>query len=221
MKQARGIFLLTPEKEGAGMAETTDYTRRDELQRCLLGSEPDLLWPRIAAGKFSDCTLKPPARTVPLADTAPRMLLRWWVLCRVCGAQEQTFCRALGFSDKMARDLHSLTLAFLRPPQSKQALKQLLRGGLPEAPQDALPAFAMLDARWEKAADFWRQICEGNEPYCDAQLALSPGALLAWGVPLSEQQKLRALLLDAVIRAPQLNRAELLLGLAANLRRLR
>lgn len=155
---------------------------------------------------------------LPLQAMPAQMLLRWWGLIRACGGRPERVVRGFEFSPSFQRDLERLDeLYFAPPPASLRELKQQLRQPLPQREEELFAAFAAVDPGFEPRCALLRQLRASGEPYTSEMLAIRPASLRALGLSGGSIAPVRELLLDAVIRAPELNRYETLARMAVEL----
>jgi len=191
---------------------------RAALQTALLSAAPDCAYVPVRAGCFAAFGLSEVRFALPLASLPDEMLLRWWGFLRGCGARSAEVVRALGFAPAFGADLDRLdALYFAPPPADFRALKQQLRAPLPADAGRLLRAFAAFDSRFAARAALYEQLAASGEAYTLDRLAIRPSSLRALGVREKRVPAVMELLLDAVIRAPQLNEYQTLAGLARSL----
>lgn len=203
------------------MADKTTQAEQNRLHALLMNADEEKVAALLQDGAFADFGLYALKRPLPLTKIPPRMLLRWWALFYACGADVVDTAQLLGFSGCFAADMLRLVQVFSCPPKDMRAVKILLKDKLPEDVGETFCAFAAMDDRWQPAPALWNALRQTTEAYTDEQLALPKSAMGAFGVAPNRQAKVRALLLDAVIRAPELNRFDTLGALAAQFARIK
>lgn len=191
---------------------------RDAVQAALLARRPQAVYLPARAGCLGRFGLPGVRFELPLQALPAQMLLRWWGLIRACGGRPARVVRGFGFSPSFQRDLERLDeLYFAPPPASLRELKQQLRQPLPQREEELFAAFAAVDPGFEPRCALLRQLRASGEPYTPEMLAIRPASLRALGLSGGSIAPVRELLLDAVIRAPELNRYETLARMAVEL----
>ena len=191
---------------------------RDTLQKVLLGQDPETVLLLAGTGVLCNFGLAGVRWPLPLARLPAQMLLRWWGLLLACGARSAPVVEAFGFSAGFGSDLARLNRLYFAPvPGTLAQLKLQLREPLPQDAGEVFAAFAALDERFAPRLALYEALRESGEPYTLEMLAIRPASLLALGVPQRKVAPLRELLLDAVLRGPQLNRYDSLAALAMQL----
>lgn len=194
---------------------------RSEVQATLLAAGVARAAPLFASGALAPFGL--PALTedaAPLSVVPGVMLLRWWALASLCGADELTLCQTMGFSGAFYTDLTRLNEAFCALCADGAGLRRLLKAGLPEEPEQVFTAFCALDADWGRVWPLWDEQQKYQNAYTVGQLAVRPATLMALGLTGERLGRVQKQLLDLVIETPALNKAAALTALAEQLARL-
>ena len=203
---------------GAPIAALPAHEVRDVLQKVLLGPDPEAVLLLAGTGALSNFGLSCVRWSLPLSRLPAQMLLRWWGLLLACGARSAPVVEAFGFSAGFGSDLARLNRLYFAPDAATVAqLKLQLREPLPQDAGEVFAAFAALDERFAPRLALYEALRKSGEAYTLEMLAIRPASLLALGVPQRKVAPLRELLLDAVLRAPQLNRYDSLAALALQL----
>lgn len=191
---------------------------RDAVQAALLACRPQAVYLPVRAGRLARFGLRQLRFELPLQALPAQMLLRWWGLIRACGGRPAQVVQGFGFSRSFQRDLERLDELYFAPqPASLRELKQQLRQPLPQPAEELYTAFAALDPRFKERCALLERLQASGEAYTLEMLAIRPASLRALGLPGDRVGPVRELLLDAVIRAPALNRYETLAKMATEL----
>ena len=203
---------------GAPIAALPAHEVRDALQKVLLGPDPEAVLLFVETGALRGFGFAGVRWPLPLSRLPAQMLLRWWGFLLACGVRSAPVVEAFGFSAGFGSDLARLNrLYFAPPPATCAQLKLQLREPLPQDAGEVFAAFAALDERFAPRLALYEALRKSGEPYTLEMLAIRPASLLALGVPQRKVAPLRELLLDAVLRAPQLNHYDNLAALAMQL----
>ena len=232
-------FIPEPATEAAAlrMAGTVGWLGtqqvRAELEKALAGVRPSALWPLIATGGLRPFGLWAEPEVIRQAQAAGQnpllpldavpavLLLRWWVLAKLCGCGLYRLETALGLGRTFARDVNRLDGFYTAGmPADRQQLKQRLMNPLP-VPDDALMlALAAADPAFEELPGLYAALAASREPYRVQHLRITPAELLTEGVPAKKIGAVQQCLLQAVVDSPELNVWPTLARMAQSLKKL-
>lgn len=193
---------------------------REAVQNILLSDTPEALDPLLSSGALmlygltasGDCLRS-------LRDVPCTMETRWWVFLRLCHAQYSLVCEKLGFSSEFAKTLTGLDRLenTLQLPCDVPQLKSLL-SRLPEIDYvAAVQTLLRQDSRWLGQISLYEQLYETGEPYLFRHLAVTPGDLAVKGIRGAKAAWIMRGLMDAVIKAPDINTKPALMSLIQTL----
>lgn len=218
---ARGVAMeadafLAASQNAPRVNELPPQTVRQAL-RCILNSgRPEAAAVLAGTGALTAFGLAAPKSCTELLREAPQSeTARWWVLAQLCGAGWRKTAERLCFPASLQAELQLYAQWEHRaPPASRLALKELLRRA-PALDYPAMAAvFARQDSAWRGQENAWETLCASGEAWREDQLAVTAGDLRLLGLRGSRTQRMMERLLDAVVRAPELNRYDILCALA-------
>ncbi|MDO5601329.1 MAG: hypothetical protein Q4G07_01040 [Oscillospiraceae bacterium] len=197
----------------------TAKEQRTRLQRILLGPEPQLLEEEARAGGLEEYGIgRAPADLSVLSGVEEAMLPRWWAFLYLTQGDIEKVCRTLAFSDVFLRELKRAQKLF-EMPRAAGALelrRKLCR--LTDEEEacylDMNDTFALVDPLFISEKRELEGVLLREEAYREDMLHISGATLQALGVPAAHTSFILKVLLDAVVKAPQLNTFETLTRLA-------
>lgn len=137
----------------------------------------------------------------------------------MCNAHYALVCERLGFSQRFADVLAGLDrlAATTALPQSVPELKRLLCR-LPEFDYEAAVRTLMrTDVRWAGQLALYDALCFSGEPYRMRHLAVTAADLAAVGIMGQKATWVLSQLMEAVLKAPEVNTQPALMALAQTL----
>ena len=203
-----------------GIARLHAKVVREAVQNILLSDAPEKIIPLVAGNALGQYGITGTGQGLEeLRDVPCTMETRWWSFLRMCNAHYALVCERLGFSQRFADVLAGLDrlAATTALPQSVPELKRLLCR-LPEFDYEAAVRTLMrTDVRWAGQLALYDALCFSGEPYRMRHLAVTAADLAAVGIMGQKATWVLSQLMEAVLKAPEVNTQPALMALAQTL----
>lgn len=193
---------------------------RGEMGWILASEKPQVLQGLIEHGGLAAYGLKGRHDLAPLAKAPAAALVRWWALAALCSASTDVMAYQFGFSKNDARKLEEVTRLYrLGPSRGLIDLKMKLRHSTIDYTVLA-STFAALDEAFAGEEALAEELQRSGQPYRVAHLAVNGGDLAVHSIRGRKCGAVLDELLKLVIQKPEMNRREVLLGLAPQMAQL-
>ncbi len=193
---------------------------REAVQNILLSDWPDKIAPLVAGNALGQYGITGTGTGLEdLREVPCTMETRWWSFLRMCNAHYSIVCERLGFSQRFADVLAGMDRLAAQStlPQSVAELKRLLCH-LPEFDYEAAVRTLMrTDVRWAGQLALYDALCFSGEPYRMRHLAVTAADLAAVGITGQKGTWVLSQLMEAVLKAPDVNTQPALMALAQTL----
>lgn len=195
----------------------------NDIQRALLGDNPAQLGEKIKNGEYAAFFIKSDisADFSKINQTPRTMLVRWWALIMLTNSDIQEVCGAFSLKADFAADLQSVKSLYEMPcAENMQALKRKLASLTIWQRQnyiEIIAAFSALNTAFYPEQILYLQLLENNEAYLKEDLAVDKALLTANGIPKNKADYILTLVLNAVIKNPEIKTTAAQLSLAKQL----